>query len=155
MVLTAVGGNNPLGVWTSQDGSTWTVIAATGETAITSASLAFGSRLMLAAEACAGPSCETSTYTSGLPGSFMRVGPYRELHLPQVAFTAETYVLAGLAHDGGDPPSRVFISRDGVAWTEQQTDLPEGGCHVRDLLGGPSRLLFLGDGGCSGLWLSE
>jgi hypothetical protein len=157
MVLASRGPDAVVAVWRSRDGSAWSVVGSVESTAEAgmssrSASVASGDRLVLAVEVCPEP-CRTYLWASDGGAPFTRVAPGDVMYEPHVAYTGQSYVLVGLANLLGDPV--VLTSPDGLAWSQRTTDLPQGECHARDLIGGPSGVLFLGDGGCTGIWLSE
>jgi hypothetical protein len=76
---------------------------------------------------------------------------------PLATYAGDTFVATGWTEppDDVDQSSHIFTSSDGLSWTEfVPPPFRMNDCTPRALEGGDDRVVFLGRGGCEGLWVS-
>lgn len=142
-------------VWSSRDGRDWSLDASFGESQGVGVA-SDGRRVVVVDEPC-GEDCGTRIWVSedGRTGwtQSPQVLPIGE---PRLTFAADTFILTGEidAGDDADQGVHVFASRDGVAWTEFETDLHLRSCYAGALEGAEDRVVLLGVDECEGIWVS-
>ena len=153
-VMAAICRDCPVQLWSTGDGLVWDSLGVVDEPGANQVRLTYGTRLVLAVEVCPEEPCRTSIWASDDRTTMDRVVADLELYSPYLAFTGETYVLAGARTLTGG--FRAFTSPDGMTWTESTTNLakPEG-CRAAELAGGHGQALLITAGACEGLWLAD
>ena len=153
-VMAAICPDCPVQLWATGDGETWDSLGLVDEPGANQVSLTYGTGFVLAVEICPEEPCRTSIWASDDGTTMNRVVADLELYDPQVAYTGQTYVLAGQRLLTGG--FRAFTSPDGLSWTESPTNLTEPEeCRAGELAGGHGQALLITSGRCEGLWLAE
>lgn len=116
-----------------------------------------GRTVVIIEEACDAPGdCVTHSRSSTDEGSSWTDGvtpiPFVPSWFPRVTFAGDSFIVAGRRTPNG---IGVFVSRDGLAWTELRTNLSLGDCNLQAIAGSEDRVMVAGDSQCPGIWVSR